>query len=60
MTTSIVQAQKVKPEDIIIVRGEQYQVTQVILCRDGSVILSLDGHSPCVYFKEEIIAVVIS
>lgn len=57
MATTIKQAQEIKPEEIIIVRGEQFQVTQVMLCRDGAVVLSLDGHSPCVYFKEETIAV---
>lgn len=57
MTTSIVLAKNIKPNDTIIVAGEPYKVAQVILCRDDSVIISLDGHSPCVYFKDETIAV---
>lgn len=59
MTTTIKQAQEIKPEDNVIVSGETFQVTQVMLCRDGAVVISLDGHSPCVYFKEETVAVVV-
>ncbi|AMR57569.1 hypothetical protein vB_PsyM_KIL4_0173 [Pseudomonas phage vB_PsyM_KIL4] len=59
MTTSIVTAKNIKPNDTILLEdGESYKVAQVILCRDDSVIISLDGHSPCVYFKDETIAVI--
>ena len=57
MTISIVTAKNIKPNDTILVDGKSYKVIQVILCRDDSVIISLDGHSPCVYFKDETIAV---